>query len=97
MQTKPRLRAGRVEAHAFQCYDITMNSNAIELSVLRLPKPDRAHLVHLLLDSLDDPSDTDIQALWLNAAKRRADEIDTGKAKLVSGEDLERQVQALFR
>lgn len=74
-----------------------MNSNAIELSVLRLPKPDRAHLVHLLLDSLDDPSDTDIQALWLNAAKRRADEIDTGKAKLVSGEDLERQVQALFR
>jgi putative addiction module component (TIGR02574 family) len=87
----------RVEAHAFQCYDSAMNSNAIEQSALRLPKPDRARLVHLLLDSLDDPSDTDIQALWLNAAKRRADEIDNGKVKLVSGEDLERQVQALFK
>jgi putative addiction module component (TIGR02574 family) len=87
----------RVEAHSFQCYDSAMTSTAIEQSVLRLPKPDRAHLAHLLLDSLDDPSDTDIQALWLNAAKRRADEIDNGKAKLVSGEDLERQVQALFK
>jgi putative addiction module component (TIGR02574 family) len=88
---------GRIEVHAFQCYDLTMTSTAIEQSALRLPRPDRAHLVHLLLDSLDDPSDTDIQALWLNAAKRRADEIDNGKAKLVSGEDLERQVQALFK
>jgi putative addiction module component (TIGR02574 family) len=88
---------GRVEARAVQCYDDTMNSTAIEQSVLRLPKPDRAHLVHLLLDSLDDPSDTDIQALWLNAAKRRADEIDSGRVKLVSGEDLERQVIALFK
>ena len=88
---------GRVEAHAFQCYDSAMSSNAIEQSALRLPKPDRAHLVHLLLDSLDNPSDSDIQALWLNSAKRRADEIDNGKAKLVSGEDLERQVQALFK
>ncbi len=74
-----------------------MTSTAIEQTVLRLPKPDRAHLVHLLLDSLDDPSDADTQALWLNAAKRRADEIDSCKVKLVSGEDLERQVQALFR
>jgi putative addiction module component (TIGR02574 family) len=91
------LPLGRVEARAFRCYDDAMTSTAIEQSVLRLPKPDRAHLVHLLLDSLDDPSDTDIQALWLNAAQRRADEIDSGKVKLVSGEDLERQVQALFR
>ncbi len=91
------LLKGRVEAHAYQCYDGAMNSTAIEQSALRLPKPDRAHLVHLLLDSLDDPSDADIQALWLNAAKRRADEIDNGKVKLVSGEDLERQVQALFK
>ncbi len=74
-----------------------MNSTAIEQSALSLPKPDRAHLVHLLLDSLDDPSDTDIQELWLNAAKRRADEIDSGKVKLVSGQELERKVQTLFK
>ena len=47
--------------------------------------------------SLDDPADTDIQELWLNEARHRADEIDSGKAKLVSGEDLDLQVQTLFK
>jgi putative addiction module component (TIGR02574 family) len=74
-----------------------MISAAIEQHALRLPKPDRAHLVHVLLDSLDDPSDADIAQLWLQEAQRRAVEIDTGKVALVSGEDLERQVQALFK
>jgi putative addiction module component (TIGR02574 family) len=74
-----------------------MNTTAIEQSVLSLPKPDRAHLVHLLLDSLDTLSDADIQQLWLNEAQRRATDIDSGKVVLVSGEDLDRQVQALFK
>ena len=74
-----------------------MISTAIEKSVLGLPKPDRAHLVHLLLDSLDALSETDIQELWLCEARRRADEIDTGRVNLIDGEQFERQVQALFQ
>ena len=74
-----------------------MNPTTIEQSVLGLPMPERAHLVHLLLDSLDTPSSTDIQDIWLCEARRRADEIDSGKVSLVSGEQLERQVQALFK
>lgn len=74
-----------------------MPSTAIEQSVLGLPLSERAHLVHLLLDSLDATSEPDIQAIWLSEARRRADDIDTSKVKLVSGEELERQVQALFK
>ncbi len=74
-----------------------MNSSAIEQSVLGLPEVERAHLVHLLLDSLDAPSGAEIQDIWLNEAHRRADDIDAGKVNLVSGELLEQQVQALFR
>ena len=74
-----------------------MNPTTIEQSALGLPKPQRAHLVHLLLDSLDAPSGTDIQEIWLSEARRRADDIDAGKVNLVSGEQLERQVQALFK
>jgi putative addiction module component (TIGR02574 family) len=74
-----------------------MNSSAIEQSALSLPKQERAHLVHALLDSLDAPSGTDIQNIWLNEARRRADEIDTGKVNLVSSEQLEQQVQALYK
>ena len=74
-----------------------MISTAIEQSVLGLPESERAHLVHLLLDSLDAASEPDIQAIWLSEARRRADEIDAGKVKLVSGEELERKVQVLFK
>lgn len=74
-----------------------MTSTALEQSVLQLPKPDRAHLVSLLLDSLDETSSTDVQQLWLNEAQRRADDIDRGRVELVSGEKLQQQVQALFR
>ena len=74
-----------------------MIPTAIEQSVLGLPKPERAHLVHLLLDSLDAPSEPDTQAIWVSEARRRADDIDAGKVKLVSGEELEAQVQALFK
>ncbi len=74
-----------------------MNSSAIEQSVLRLPMVERAHLVHLLLDSLDAPSGTEVQDIWLNEARRRASEIDAGKVNLMSGELLEKQVQALFK
>lgn len=74
-----------------------MNSTAIEQTVLGLPKADRAHLAHLLLESLDAPSDADVRDIWLGEAGRRADEIDAGRVELVSGEELERQVQALFK
>jgi len=74
-----------------------MKVTAIEKTVLRLPKEDRAHLVNLLLDSLDEPSETDIQQLWLETSQRRASEIDVGKVSLVSGESLEERVQAILR
>ena len=56
-----------------------------------------AHLVHVLLDSLDAPSDAEIQNIWVNEARRRAGEIDAGTVQLVSGELLEQQVQALLK
>ncbi len=74
-----------------------MNVDAIELTALGLSKPDRAHLVSVLLDSLDEPSATDIQQLWLETSQRRATEIDQGKVSLVSAEALEAQVQAVLR
>lgn len=74
-----------------------MTTTAIEQAVLHLPKQDRAHLAYLLLESLDEPSDTEIHQLWQHEAQRRADEIDQGKVELISGEEFEVQVQALFK
>ena len=74
-----------------------MNTVSLQQAVLHLPKQERAHLVHLLLDSLDEPSEVQVQSLWLQESQRRATEIDQGKVQLVTAEELEKQVQTLFK
>ena len=74
-----------------------MNPSTLEQTVLGLPKSERAHLLHLLLDSLDTSSENEVQEAWLVEASRRAAEIDSGKVTLVSGVQLEKEVQALLK
>lgn len=74
-----------------------MTHSTLEQTALGLPIHDRAHLVQLLLDSLDEPSDSNIQHIWLKEAQKRANEIDAGIVAMVSGDELQQQVQALFK
>lgn len=74
-----------------------MTTSAIEQTVLHLPKQDRAHLAYLLLESLDEPSGTEIEKLWFQEAQRRMVEIDQGRVELIGGELFEAQVQTLFK
>jgi len=68
-----------------------------ERALLHLPVQDRAHLAQVLLESLDQLPEREARELWIEEARRRADEIDQGKVQMVSGEELERQVQELFK
>jgi len=72
-----------------------MTIDEIRRQVLSLPLDQRALLAEQLLSSLDAQSETEIAELWLAEAERRAAEIDRGAVVLVSGEDLETQVQAV--
>lgn len=74
-----------------------MNYFALEQTLLALPKTEREHLLQLLLESLDTPSENEVQEALLVEASRRAAEIDSGKVTLVSGEQLEKEVQALLK
>ena len=74
-----------------------MSANDLEDAVLSLPLKERAELAQKLLESLDSPSEGEARQLWLQEARRRADEIDEGKVELVPSDELERQVQKLFR
>lgn len=69
----------------------------LEQALLHLPMQDRAHLAQVLLESLDQLPEQEVRQLWVEEARRRAEEIDQGKVQMVSGEDLERQVQELFK
>jgi len=59
-----------------------MTDVAIRLKneLLLLSEKDRAELVHILLQSLDDVSDGDVEAAWEAELKRRSDEIHSGDA-----------------
>ena len=74
-----------------------MNTAALKDAALDLPRHERAQLVHLLLDSLDEPTESSIEQAWLQAAAQRADEVDQNKVQLLSSEVFEQQVQALFK
>ena len=58
---------------------------AVEL--LGLPASSRALLAKKLIESLDETETPDTEALWIEIAKRRADEIKQGKVKTIPAEE----------
>lgn len=74
-----------------------MNTTELEDAVLHLSIERRAYLAEKLLESLDQPSDSEVQQMWLREADRRAQEIDEGRVNLISGEELEQKIQAILK
>ena len=74
-----------------------MTTTEFQQAALDLPKQQRAQLAYLLLESLDQPSEASIEQLWLHEAKRRAAEIDCGEVQLVTAQELEVQIQAVYK
>ncbi len=74
-----------------------MNIQSIEQEVLHLPVEERARLAEILLSSLDELSEQEIEKLWLLEAQRRAVEIDNGTVQLISAEEMEQRLQAILQ
>ena len=65
---------------------------------MSLPGESRARLADILVESLDTEALTDIDRLWLSEAKRRRDEVRSGKVKTIPGdEDLQSVRDSLRR
>ncbi|MGR8998558.1 MAG: addiction module protein [Gammaproteobacteria bacterium] len=74
-----------------------MDTVTIEREALHLPVSERAKLAHKLLLSLEDMSESEIEAAWLDEAERRAREIDQGLVRLISAEEVSRKARNLLR
>jgi putative addiction module component (TIGR02574 family) len=62
---------------------------------LALPPEARAALADSLLESLDgEPPDEGVEAAWSEEIKRRIEEIDSGKAKMIPYEEVRRRLLA---
>jgi putative addiction module component (TIGR02574 family) len=51
----------------------------LEQKVLRLSATQRARLARVLLDSLDDEAEEDVETAWAAEAKRRSEELRSGR------------------
>lgn len=64
------------------------NTESIEKELLRLEPEARAKLVHSLVKSLGNLSETELNSLWLDEAERRDAELESGSVKAVSGDEV---------
>ncbi len=53
-----------------------MNTPTIEFQALHLPLKARAALAEQLIASLDEPSEGELETMWLDAAQERAAQLD---------------------
>lgn len=64
--------------------------------VLSLPEDVRLNLVDKLLNSLNMPTQGDIDELWAKEAERRVREIDKGEVELIPGEEVFTKLQRKY-
>jgi putative addiction module component (TIGR02574 family) len=53
----------------------------LKSELLQLPTDQRAELAHVLIDSLDEDMDADVEAAWDSEVARRMEQIDRGEAR----------------
>jgi putative addiction module component (TIGR02574 family) len=88
-----------VEASDEIAYRAAMATNVERLAeqALKLPSESRARLADLLVESLDADALGRIDQLWAAEAKRRRDEVRSGRVKTVPGDEARRRVRGLLK
>jgi putative addiction module component (TIGR02574 family) len=78
-------------------YRMAVKIDSLEKEVLSLPPEERARLAELLLSSLDELSESELERVWFAEAQRRAEQIDSGAAQLLPSEEVEKKARSLLR
>ena len=71
-----------------------MKPTELENEVLKQDPPTRARLAEVLLRSLDDLSEDEVETMWLDEAERRERAWDAGKVEGIPAEQVMRELRA---
>ncbi len=71
-----------------------MSLKEIEDEIKKLNLKDRAALAKWIVESLDDLSEAEIEALWVEEAERRLDEMERGQVTEIPAKKVLRRARA---
>ncbi len=71
-----------------------MSLKEIEAEIKKLNLKDRAALAKWIVESLDELSEAEIEALWVEEAERRLDEMESGQADEIPTKEVLRRARA---
>ena len=64
---------------------------------LLLPADERASLVEKLLQSLNLPTEAEVDRLWVEEAERRVSQIEAGEVEVIPGEQVFAKIGAKYQ
>ncbi len=70
---------------------MTMTLEQLTAEALQLELDARAELAHRLLVSLDEPSESEVEKLWLEEIRRRVQDYRDGKVETVPADEVLRR------
>lgn len=71
-----------------------MSIEEIEAEIKKLTLEDRAALAKWIVESLDELSESEIEALWAKEAEHRLDELEQGLVTEIPAEEVVRRARA---
>lgn len=71
--------------------------DSLEAELLRLPARDRARLAELLLASLDEEAEPDVDEAWAAEGERRLAELRAGTVTGIPAADVHARIEARLR
>ncbi|MGB4780462.1 addiction module protein [Candidatus Methylomirabilis sp.] len=71
-----------------------MSIEELEVEIKKLALRDRAALAKWVVESLDELSASEIEALWIEKAEHRLDELEQGLVAEIPAEDVLRRARA---
>jgi len=71
-----------------------MGLKEIETEIKKLGLKDRAALAKWVVESLDELSEAEVEALWADEAERRLDEMERGQVTEIPAKEVLRRVRA---
>jgi hypothetical protein len=71
-----------------------MGIKELEAEIKKLDLKDRAALAKWIVESLDELSEAELEALWVEEAERRLDELEQGLVSEIPAEEALRRARA---